>query len=50
MNTSTLSTKSSNIWQHPYVDIFKHVDLPNWVKAKKSGDVFSLFYYIFIGY
>lgn len=46
MDTSILSDRSTNIWQHPYVDIFKHVDLPNWVKTKKSGDVLLQYFYI----
>lgn len=27
------------VWQHPYVNIFKHVKLDEWRKASKEGDV-----------
>ncbi|TSL82524.1 WD repeat-containing protein 90 [Bagarius yarrelli] len=30
---------ASKVWQHPYVNIFKHVKLDEWRKASKEGDV-----------
>uniref|UniRef100_A0A4W4EEK5 CFA20 domain-containing protein n=1 Tax=Electrophorus electricus TaxID=8005 RepID=A0A4W4EEK5_ELEEL len=30
---------SSRAWQHPYVNVFKHVKLEEWKKANKEGDV-----------
>ncbi|XP_062848748.1 WD repeat-containing protein 90 [Trichomycterus rosablanca] len=30
---------SSRAWQHPYVNVFKHVKLEEWKKATKEGDV-----------
>lgn len=30
----------NDICFHPFVNIFKHVDLNNWINAKKIGDVF----------
>ncbi|XP_060777132.1 WD repeat-containing protein 90 isoform X2 [Neoarius graeffei] len=30
---------ASKVWQHPYVNIFKHVKLDEWRKAGKEGDV-----------
>ncbi|KAF5903985.1 WD repeat-containing protein 90, partial [Clarias magur] len=27
------------LWQHPYVNLFKHVKLDEWRKARKEGDV-----------
>ncbi|XP_047667072.1 WD repeat-containing protein 90 isoform X2 [Tachysurus fulvidraco] len=30
---------ASKVWQHPYVNIFKHVKLEEWRKASKEGDV-----------
>ncbi|XP_023663948.2 WD repeat-containing protein 90 isoform X2 [Paramormyrops kingsleyae] len=32
-------TMSSKVWQHPYVDIFKHVKVEEWRKSSKEGDV-----------
>ncbi|XP_026880574.2 WD repeat-containing protein 90 isoform X2 [Electrophorus electricus] len=32
-------TMSSRAWQHPYVNVFKHVKLEEWKKANKEGDV-----------
>uniref|UniRef100_A0A8B9RIY0 WD repeat domain 90 n=1 Tax=Astyanax mexicanus TaxID=7994 RepID=A0A8B9RIY0_ASTMX len=30
---------SSKAWQHPYVNVFKHLKLEEWRKASKEGDV-----------
>ncbi|KAI5105705.1 WD repeat-containing protein 90 [Silurus meridionalis] len=30
---------ASKVWQHPYVNVFKHVKLDEWRKAGKEGDV-----------
>lgn len=30
---------ASKVWQHPYVNLFKHVKLEEWRKASKDGDV-----------
>ncbi|KAM9424099.1 WD repeat-containing protein 90 isoform 2-T2 [Pholidichthys leucotaenia] len=30
---------ASTGWQHPYVNIFKHVKIEDWKKSKKEGDV-----------
>ncbi|XP_036389825.1 WD repeat-containing protein 90 [Megalops cyprinoides] len=30
---------SSRVWQHPYVNIFKHVKIDEWKKSTKEGDV-----------
>ncbi|KAF7204596.1 WD repeat-containing protein 90 isoform X2 [Nothobranchius furzeri] len=32
---------ASKGWQHPYVNIFKHVKVENWKKSAKVGDVSS---------
>ncbi|XP_061564581.1 WD repeat-containing protein 90 isoform X1 [Cololabis saira] len=31
---------ASKAWQHPYVDIFKHVKVEEWKRSAKQGDVF----------
>jgi hypothetical protein len=28
-----------SVWQHPYVNVFKHLDVPSWKKATKEGEV-----------
>jgi hypothetical protein len=33
----------AELWQHPYVSVFKHVDLEHWVNAKKEGDVTEVY-------
>uniref|UniRef100_A0A667XMY5 WD repeat domain 90 n=1 Tax=Myripristis murdjan TaxID=586833 RepID=A0A667XMY5_9TELE len=30
---------ASRVWQHPYVNIFKHVRIEEWKKSAKEGDV-----------
>ncbi|XP_053351396.1 WD repeat-containing protein 90 isoform X2 [Clarias gariepinus] len=30
---------ASKVWQHPYVNVFKHIKLDEWRKARKEGDV-----------
>ncbi|XP_071395607.1 WD repeat-containing protein 90 [Centroberyx affinis] len=30
---------ASRVWQHPYVNIFKHVRVEDWKKSTKEGDV-----------
>ncbi|XP_051789984.1 WD repeat-containing protein 90 isoform X2 [Erpetoichthys calabaricus] len=32
----------SNVWQHPYVNIFKHFKVEEWKKATKEGDVTTI--------
>lgn len=27
------------VWQHPYVNVFKHLDVASWKKATKEGEV-----------
>ena len=27
------------IYQHPFVDVFKHIKLTEWVTSQKEGDV-----------
>lgn len=29
----------SQLWQHPYVNVFKHLDIASWKKATKEGEV-----------
>lgn len=29
----------TELWQHPFVDVFKHFDVWEWKIAKKVGDV-----------
>ncbi|KAK7112108.1 WD repeat-containing protein 90-like isoform X2 [Littorina saxatilis] len=29
----------SNLWQQPYVNVFKHFNVPQWKKASKEGEV-----------
>ncbi|KAM4024166.1 LOW QUALITY PROTEIN: WD repeat-containing protein 90 [Anomaloglossus baeobatrachus] len=29
----------SGVWQHPYVNVFKHVQLEDWKRASRGGDV-----------
>lgn len=31
--------KSSELWQHPFVDVFKHAGITDWKNANKEGDV-----------
>jgi len=43
---SNVSSASSGLWQHPYVDVFKHFKvLPGgeWRQNKKQGDVQEIF-------
>ncbi|KAI1896220.1 hypothetical protein AGOR_G00092560 [Albula goreensis] len=30
---------SSRVWQHPYVNIFKHVKIEEWKRSSREGDV-----------
>ncbi|XP_071478368.1 WD repeat-containing protein 90-like [Diadema antillarum] len=32
----------SSLWQHPYVNVFKHVNIGEWRKATKEGEVMSV--------
>ncbi|XP_056392449.1 WD repeat-containing protein 90 isoform X2 [Hyla sarda] len=32
----------SGVWQHPFVNVFKHVQLEEWKRSSKEGDVTSL--------
>ncbi|KAM3917263.1 WD repeat-containing protein 90 [Leptodactylus fuscus] len=32
----------AKVWQHPYVNIFKHVHLDEWKRSSKEGDVTAL--------
>ncbi len=37
---------SGSLWQHPYVDVFKHfkvTPIPDWKANKKQGDVQEIF-------
>jgi WD repeat-containing protein 90 len=43
---SSSSTANAGLWQHPYVDVFKHFKVtPNsdWRQNKKQGDVQEIF-------
>jgi hypothetical protein len=43
---SEASLDLKNIWQHPYVDVFKHFKIfptQDWKINKKQGDVTELF-------
>lgn len=43
---SETSLDVKNIWQHPYVDVFKHfkiVPTQDWKLNKKQGDVTEIF-------
>lgn len=37
--SSTKPCFNSAGWQHPYVNIFKHVRIEEWKKSAKEGDV-----------
>ena len=44
--SSQISSASSGLWQHPYVDIFKHFKVApggDWRQNKKQGDVQEIF-------
>ena len=44
-NTSTASGAGA-LWQHPYVDVFKHFKImptSDWKANKKQGDVSEIF-------
>jgi hypothetical protein len=46
---SSSSTANAGLWQHPYVDVFKHFKVaPNsdWRQNKKQGDVQEIFVFI----
>jgi len=30
------------VWQHPFVNVFKHFEIQSWKKATKEGEVTSL--------
>ncbi|KAM4632224.1 WD repeat-containing protein 90 [Discoglossus pictus] len=32
----------AGVWQHPYVNVFKHVQLEKWKRSSKEGDVSTL--------
>lgn len=32
----------SSLWQHPYVNVFKHLNIGEWRKATKEGEVVSV--------
>ena len=41
-NDKTKSASTGTLWQHPYVDIFKHFKITptaDWKQNKKQGDV-----------
>ena len=43
---SEYNLDEKNMWQHPYVDLFKHFKLsptPDWQVNKRQGDVCELF-------
>ena len=33
---------SASLWQHPYVNVFKHLNIGEWRKATKEGEVVSV--------
>ena len=44
--TSTSSMMIKSVWQHPYVDVFKHFKIlptSDWKQNKKHGDVTEAF-------
>ena len=44
--SSLMSNQVKNVWQHPYVDVFKHFKLmptQDWKQNKKQGDVQEYF-------
>jgi hypothetical protein len=41
-NASTTGGLNASLWQHPYVDVFKHFKImptSDWKANKKQGDV-----------
>lgn len=44
--SSTASSQAATLWQHPYVDLFKHfkvIPQGDWRQNKKQGDVEEIF-------
>lgn len=37
----TFNTSLFSVWQHPFVNVFKHFNVSTWKKATKEGDVSS---------
>ena len=35
------------VWQHPYVNVFKHLDVASWKKATKEGEVNAIMVWYF---
>lgn len=45
-NASTSGAANASLWQHPYVDVFKHFKImptSDWKANKKQGDVQEIF-------
>ena len=32
----------SSVWQHPHVNLFKHLNVSEWKKSTKEGDVVTI--------
>jgi hypothetical protein len=45
-NTNSTTVAVRNLWQHPFVDVFKHfkvLPVQDWKQNKRQGDVSEVF-------
>ncbi|WAQ96619.1 WDR90-like protein [Mya arenaria] len=41
INIEQIDSEKDIVWQHPYVNVFKHFNVSSWKKATKEGEVTS---------
>lgn len=39
---ASTDAQARTVWQHPFVDVFRHVELEKWTRAEMSGDVSAI--------